>query len=96
MTLEGLVLGGTFLGGLQGVEQPHHDATPGRTAQTINQQSVLVEVLPVHGNETLASCAQAWQVQLLSFQRPCQGVLIDACAFGSRARHRQCGLQALC
>ena len=86
---------GTFIRGLQGLGHPHHDAMPARTAQTCNKQSILLEVLPVHGNEALALRAQAQQVQLLSFQRPCQGVLIGARSFGSRARHRQCGLQAL-
>ena len=86
----------TFDGGLQCVKHPYHDAMPGRAAQIFNPQSVLVEVLPVHGNEALALRAQARQVQLLSFQRPCQGALIPACTFGSCARHRQCGLQALC
>ncbi len=80
---------------LQSVEHAHHDAMPGRTAQTSNPQSVPVEVLPVHGNEALTLRAQARQVQLLSFQRPHQGVLKDACAFGSRARHRLCSLQTL-
>lgn len=81
---------------LQGVEHAHHDAMPGRTAQLLNPQSVLVEVLPVHGNEALALRAQVRHVQLLSFQRPCQGALINACTIGSHARHGQCGLQALC
>ena len=95
ITLASLACDGTFRSRLQGMEHPHHNATPGRTAQTINQQSVLVKVLPVHGNATLALRAQARQVQLLSLQRPRQGAFIDACAFGRHARHRQCVLQAL-
>ena len=46
--------------------------------------------------EARALRAQVQQVQLLGFQRPYQGVLKDVCAFGSRDRHRLCGLQAVC
>ena len=95
ITEASLTFYGPFLSGLQGIKHAHRDAMPGRTAQTCDQQIVLVDVLPVHGNEALALCAQARQVQLLSFQRPCQGALIDACAFGSCARYRQCGLQPI-
>ena len=65
---------------LQGVEHAHHDAMPGRTAQVFNPQSVLVEVLPVHGKEALALRAQVAASPASQFPAPTSG----------HARRRMC------
>lgn len=72
------------------MECAHRDAVPCAAAQVRNQRRVLVKVLPVHGNETLAVRAQVWQVQLFGFQGPRHGRQIGACFFGIFARRRLC------